>query len=120
MQRCVGVGAAHGFLVRRDDIVMVVAQFIIPHGGTHGHLLYHVQRDGAAAIFNRRGGHGKFQVAQRFAHIAARALGQVVQRIVGNQDRRFILGPQPSGGVLQADADIVRRQRFELKHRAAG
>ena len=43
MQRCVGVRAAHGFLVGRDDIVVVVAQFIIPHGGTHGHLLYHVQ-----------------------------------------------------------------------------
>ena len=120
VQRRVWVGAAHRLLVGRDDVIVVVAELIIPHGRAHGDLLHHVQCDRAAAVFYGCSGDGKFQIAQRLAHIAARTLGQVFQRVVGNEHGRLVLGPEARSGAAQPGADVVGGQGFELKYRAAG
>ena len=99
---------------------MVVAELIIPHGRAHGDLLHHVQCDRAAAVFYGCSGDGKFQIAQRLAHIAARTLGQVFQRVVGNEHGRLVLSPEARSGAAQPGADVVGGQGFELKYRAAG
>ena len=120
MQRRVRVGAAHRLLVGGDDVVMVVALPVVAHGGMLGHLLHHVQRHRAAAVLHRRGGHGKFQVAQRLAHIAAGAVRQIVQRVGGHIDLAVLLTAQADGGIVQALRDILRVQLLELEHGAAG
>ena len=119
MQGGVRIGAAHRLLVSRDNIIMVVAQLVVPHGSAHGYLLHHGKVDGAGAVLDRRSGDGKLQVAQGLAHIAARTLGQVVQCVVRDQNRRLVVGPQAGYSVLQALADVGGGQCLELKHRAA-
>ena len=120
MQRRVRVGAAHGFLIRRDNVVVVVPQLVIPHGGVLRHLPHHVKRDGARPVFRRGRGDGKFQIPQRLAHIPAGAFRQIVQRVLRDEHRDLVLRAQPGGGVLQAHTHIGGGERLELKHCAAG
>ena len=120
MQCSVRVRAAHGFLIGGNDVIVVIAQFVIPHGGAGGHLLDHVKRDGAAAVFDGGCCDGKFQIADRLTHVAASALGQIVKGIFRNENRRLILSAQPCGSAAQTGTNIVGGQRLEFKHRAAG
>ena len=99
---------------------MVIALFIVSHGGTLGHLRDHFQRNQPRAILHGGCVDGKFQVAQRLAHIAACALGQVFQRIHRDVDRRTVTFAQALGGVFHAFGNILCRQGFELEHCAAG
>ena len=120
VQCSVRVRAAHGFLIGGNDVIVVIAQFVIPHGGAGGHLLDHVKRDGAAAVFDGGCCDGKFQIADCLAHVTACTLGQIVKGIFRNENRRLILGAQPCGSAAQTGTNIVGGQRLEFKHRAAG
>ena len=120
VQCSVRVRAAHGFLIGGNDVIVVIAQLVIPHGGAGGHLLDHVKRDGAAAVFDGGCCDGKFQIADCLAHVTASALGQIVKGIFRNENRRLIFSAQPCGSAAQTGTNIVGGQRLEFKHRAAG
>ena len=71
MQGSLGIGAAHGFLERGEDIIMLLPILIIPHGAALGQSLCLLQRDAAHAVFP--GGRKKAQLhgVHCFAHIPA-------------------------------------------------
>ena len=110
MERCVRVGATHGFLVGRDDVVMVIAVPVVPHGGAAGDLLDHFQGNMLALLVLRRGGNGKIEAAQRLAQIAAGTLGKVRAGVWVHCDRDALRCRELFQCVVQALLHIRRRQ----------
>ena len=70
MQCRVRVGATHGLLVGRNDVVVVIALPVVAHGGAAGDLPDHIQSNALFSIFHRCRRDCKVQTAQRLAQIA--------------------------------------------------
>ena len=120
MERRVRVGATHGFLVSRYDVVVVIAVPVVPHGRPLCHLLDHLKGDALAVFCNRGRRNRKVQTAQRLAQVAARTLCQILAGIFFQNDI-LPLGFRKFGdGIVQPALHIRCRQRFEFKYRAAG
>ena len=120
MERCIRVGAAHGFLVSRHDIIVVIAVSVVPHGSAAGDLLDHIQRDVFSLRFGSRRRHCKIKAPQCLAQIAARALCKIGTGIVLHPDGRALTLRKLFQGVPQPLLHIRSCQRFEFKHGAAG
>ena len=90
MERCIRVGAAHGFLVSRHDIIVVIAVPVVPHGSAAGDLLDHIQRDVFSLRFGSRRRHCNIKATQCLAQIAARALGKIGTGIILHPDGRTL------------------------------
>ena len=90
VERRIRIGAAHGFLVSRHDIIVVIAVPVVPHGSAAGDLLDHIQRDVFSLRFGSRRRHCKIKAAQCLAQIAARALGKIGTGIVLHPDGRTL------------------------------
>ena len=120
MQRRVRVGAAHRLLVSRNDVIVIVPVFIVPHSSAAGDLFDHFQGDMLALCLLRRGRHGKIEAAQRLAQVTARALGEIGTGLGIHRDRHALRLRELFQRVVQPLLHIRRRQGFELEHRAAG
>ena len=83
----VGVGAAHGLLVGRHDVVVVVAVPVVPHGRAAGDLLYHLEGDVLSGSVHGGRRHHEIETAQRLAQVAARTLGEVGAGVLVHHDR---------------------------------
>ncbi len=120
VQGGVGVAAPHGFLIGREDVIVLVSRAVVAHVAALGHLLYVLQQQlFLPAVLSRRA-HGQFQPVQGLAHVAAAALGQLVQGplFVANLHPALLL--QLGGGVFQPLHDVLGGQGLKFKHRAAG
>ena len=98
---------------------MHIITFVVPLRRALGHLLHHLFGQRAHTVFFRQSCSGKFQTAQRFAHIAAAGRSQQFQRALLGQDGNAILFPQTVQRISQPLLNILRRKRFKLKHSAA-
>ena len=87
VEGCVGVGTAHGLLVGRHDVVVVVAVPVVPHGRAAGDLLYHLEGDVLSGFVHGGRRHHEIETAQRLAQVAAR---DVYKR----QLRGWVMSPQ--------------------------
>ena len=97
---------------------MAVAAFVIPHGAARRSARSVLPRHKAPVILFPRSQHGKFQIAQRLAHIAAAAFRQQLQRALLGAHRHTLIG-KAAQGVFQPLQNVRVRKRLELEHRRA-
>ena len=120
MQRCVRVGAAHGLLVGRNDVVVVVALPVVAHGGAAGDLPDHIQSNALLPVFHGRCRDRKVQTAQRLAQIAAGAFGQIGTGVLVHAHRHLLALGKALHGIAHPALHVRCGKGLELKHRAAG
>ena len=120
MQCRVRVGAAHGLLVGRNDVVVVVALPVVAHGGAAGDLPDHVQSNALFSVFHRCCRDCKVQTAQRLAQIAPGAFGQIGTGVLVHAHRHLLPLGKALHGVAHPALHIRCGKGLELKHSAAG
>ena len=120
MQCRVRVGAAHGLLVGRNDVVVVVALPVVAHGGAAGDLPDHIQSNALFSVFHRCCRDCKVQTAQRLAQIAPGAFGQIGTGVLVHAHRHLLPLGKALHGVAHPALHIRCSKGLELKHSAAG
>ena len=119
MQRRVRIGAAQRFHQRGDNVVMLVPLAVIAHGAALRHGAGVVRREHDLSVDARRGGEQKLHGVERLAHVAAAALRHERHDLVRAVGLNALApGKQPHGAAHRAFR-VARRDRLELKHRAA-
>ena len=113
MQRRVRVGAAHGLLQCREDVIMAIAVAVVAHIRALRRLLRVRERNAVRP----RTGDEQLDRAERLSHVAADRLRDIVRHAVldrlGSPVHRE--GERP----LNRPAHIRRLDRLELEYRAA-
>ena len=84
---------------------MAVAGFVILHGAVRRRALGVCKRHKAHALLLARGQHGKLQIAQRLAHVAAAAFCQPFQRAFFRAHRHALAG-KAAQGILQPQQNV--------------
>ena len=113
MQGRVRVGAAHGLLQRREDVVMAVAVAVVAHVGALRRLLRVRERNAVRP----RTGDEQLDRAERLSHVAADRLRDVIRHAV--LDRLCVLAHSKRKRPLDRPAHIGSLDRLELEYRAA-
>ena len=113
MQRRVRVGAAHGLLQRREDVIMAVAVAVVAHIRALRRLLCVRERNAVRP----RTGDEQLDRAERLAHVAADRLRDVIRHAV--LDRFCVLVHRKFQRTFHRPAHIGSLDRLELEYRAA-
>ena len=113
MQRRVRVGAAHGLLQRRQDVIMAVAVAVVAHIRALRRLLRVRERNAVRP----RTGDEQLDRAERLSHVAADRLRDVIRHTV--LDRLCVLTHRKFQRTFHCPAHIGSLDRLELEYRAA-
>ena len=115
MQRRVGVGAAHGFLKRRKNIVMRVAVSVIPHGTALCKLLRKLHGD-ARLVLASYGSRAKLCRVHCFTYIAAASGSDIRGHAVFEPDFFAEVFRQNAECAVYGAGDLLFFHGLELKH----
>ena len=123
MERGVRVGAPHGLLVSRDDVVVVVSGAVVAHGGLCRDLFDELRPDGDDGRVSHAGAGchaAQLDRGDGFPYIAACCLGNGVCHVLRYVISDAVLLADHAERPLDGRHDVLRGDALELEDRAAG
>ena len=112
----VRVGAAHRFLERRDEVVVLVAVLVIADGAALRELAGALRQDAPHALRRRvRREDAELDGVHRLAHVAAAGRGDELRHAVRDLDRRLALLRENRKGAAHGAQRLLGLHGAELK-----